>query len=124
MQQPRARITMSSTARVFQPAADIVASRHGARSSRPCRKVTTMSDLIPFPSKQVKMPENKTPEQALTEVLEHLQTGSTRADNMIIMWSHEDNEASEYRFMLGGNITHSQSIGLLEITKDMFLHEE
>lgn len=83
-----------------------------------------MSDLIPFPSKQVKMPENKTPEQALTEVLEHLQTGSTRADNMIIMWSHEDNEASEYRFMLGGNITHSQSIGLLEITKDMFLHEE
>lgn len=43
---------------------------------------------------------------------------------MIIMWSHEDNEASEYRFMLGGNITHSQSIGLLEITKDMFLHEE
>ena len=75
-----------------------------------------MSEVINFP--KLPQPDHvKTPEQALQYVLDHLQAGDTVADNLVIAWSHDAGDEVQYRYLVGGDVGLSATVGLLEITK-------
>lgn len=79
-----------------------------------------MSEVLTFPTKK-NHEMSRTPEEALERVLELFRSGETTADQLVVIWSDENDDRVVQNYMIGGGKPLTSAIGLLEMTKSYML---
>lgn len=80
-----------------------------------------MSEIIQFPTNNPpsdeEHPAKKSPVEALAYVLRLLDSEETKATQLIVAWSHEENETLSLRYLVSGEEGMTSAVGLLELVK-------
>ena len=78
-----------------------------------------MSKVVQFPGRKIEEDgKPRSPTEALQYVLDMIESGVTRADQMVITWSFPDDEGLHLRYVVAGESDLAGAVGLLEITKN------